>query len=293
MTSAIEHASILSLLPKLESLGFETVVIGATATGEVDLQEFLNAVDANTAVASLQWVNNETGVIQPVGEVFKKCQQVGAAFHTDASQAVGKLPISFADEGFDYLTFTGHKIHAPKGVGALVCRKNPTSAPLLAGGTQEFGVRPGTENVPGIVGLSAAVMLRQERFDRITADTANLRDRFEQAIRSADVDLQVNGEGGQRVGNTTNIMFPGVDGAAMVNNLDLRGIECSQSSACTHARPEPSHVLTAMGLSEEDAYSSIRFSFSELNTEEEVEIAAKAINEIYQQLKSKTLALVG
>ena len=256
------------------------------------MPELFEAIDTKTAVVSLQWVNNETGIVQPIDEVAKRCREVGALFHTDACQAVGKLLIGFNDAGFDFFTMTGHKIHGPKGIGALICRKLPAKSPFLAGGTQEFGVRPGTENIPGILGFGQAAKLRRQRFEQVADYVTTLRDRFEQTIMSSTPDITVNARGSTRVGNTTNLLFPGVEGAALVNNLDLQGVECSQSSACTHARPEPSHVLIAMGLSEEDAYASIRFGLSELNTEEEMDIAAGVIIKSYRQLRSKTLAMV-
>ena len=293
VTSGIEHASVLSMLPKLERSGIEIVTVGSDSSGRVRLDEFLAAIDERTAAVSLQWANNETGVVQPVAEVAARCREMGVFFHTDGCQAVGKLAETFSDIDFDAFTLTAHKFHGPKGVGAVALRKPPNSSPILSGGDQEFGVRPGTENVAGIVGLGEAARLRLQRLNRVLPQMAGLRDRFECAITRELPEIRVNGGDSDRVGNATNLLFPGVHGAAMVNNLDLHGIECSQSSACTRARPEPSHVLTAMGLSEEEAYSSVRFSFSELNTEEETDTAIATIIEVYRTLRARTMALVG
>ena len=293
VTSAMEHASVLQMLPEIEGLGFEVIEIAADSTGMIRTDEFLSAIDDNTALVSLQWVNNETGVVQPVEEVAKKCREWGCLFHTDAAQAVGKIPVSFQRIGADLMTFTAHKIHGPLGAGALVSKIPSKKAPLLAGGTQERGVRPGTENTPAIIGFGEAARLRYERLDWVVEHCKRLRDRFESRVLEKIPEVQLNCAGATRIVNTTSFYFPDVEGEALVNNLDVNGVECSQTSACTHARPEPSHVLTAMGFSEEKAYSSVRFGFSELNTMEEAEFAADVVVEAFQRLQSIQKILVG
>lgn len=292
VTSAIEHASVLSMIPQIEEHGVECIDVSAESSGQVDLNRLLEAIDEKTIAVSLQWVNNETGVVQPIKEVAAKCKAVGCAFHIDAAQAIGRLPSDFVASGADYLTFTGHKIHAPKGVGVLICRNPRSQHSLLAGGGQEFGFRPGTENTPGLAGLEVAARLRLEKLGEVAAQMRSMRDIFEDAILRHHPNVQINGDPGLRCSNTSNLLFPAIDGAALVNRLDLQGIECSQSSACTHARPEPSHVLRAMGLSEEEAYSSIRFSFSELNTLKEAKMAADTVATAYSDLRHATLKLV-
>ena len=293
ITSQIEHASIDSLIPKLEEQGVSVVTVKPDATGQVTVDGVLSHIDEETSVVSIQWANNETGVVQPVKEIGEQCHQLGVFFHSDASQFAGKGAISFSNSFIDALTLTAHKFHGPKGVGAAVLKEHPQSSIIFSGGGQEMGIRPGTENIPGIVGFGTAAKLRLKRLGAVCAHMELLRDQFERQIQEALPDVQINGGGARRVPNTSNILFPGVEGAILVDKLDRVGIECSQTSACTQSRPEPSHVLTAMGLSEEGAYSSIRFSFSELNRAEEVSVAVGEIRKAYKELKEITLELVG
>lgn len=293
ITTEIEHASIQSLLPKLEEKGVSVVTLKPDVNGQIKFKEIVSFIDEETSVVSLQWANNETGVLQPVNEVARHCKQLGVFFHTDASQFVGKGRMNFSESSIDALTLTGHKFHGPKGIGAVVFKKCPKSSIMLFGGSQEMGVRPGTENVQGIIGMGTASESRRERLNEVCLYLQSLRDRFEKRLCHELPDIQINGVSAERVPNTSNVLFPRIDGAILVHRLDMEGIECSQTSACTQARPEPSHVLTAMGLSEEEAYSSVRFSFSELNNAEELDLAVKTIAKIYKELVKKTLELVG
>lgn len=293
VSTSIEHASVMAMFPCLEELGYQVVVVDALRSGLVDIDSLCDEIDEGAALVSLQWVNNETGVIQDIAAVSSACRAAGSLLHLDAAQAVGKMPVDFSELGADFITFTAHKLHGPKGVGAVVSRMFGGSPVLLRGGTQEFGLRPGTENVTGIVGFGEACRLRESRLPEVTKHTMRLRKSFEGELREIIPELEINGGGAPRIGNTSNILFPGVDGRAIVNQLDLLGVECSQSSACTQARPEPSHVLTAMGLSEDEAYASIRFSFSELNNQDEVRDAVAAICTIYERIKKASVMLAG
>ena len=291
VTSAIEHASVLSMIPSLAARGIEVVEVESDRDGRIKIEQVYDALNERTALVSLQWVNNETGVVQPIEGLVERCRQVGCLFHVDAAQALGKLPVNLGELGADFMTFTAHKIHGPKGVGALVYDGAAVDSPQIFGGTQEAGIRPGTQNMPGICGFGHAAKLRLERLDSVEAHCRRLRDAFEEIVGERCKEMKINGGDAPRVSNTTNMMFEGVDGIALVNRLHTWGIECSQSSACTQARPEPSHVLTAMGLNEEEAYASIRFSFSELNSDCDVERAAKVLNDQYKSLREATIAL--
>jgi cysteine desulfurase len=286
VTSAVEHSSVLRTVDCLEQQGVEVVRLPVDSVGLVKMDDLSAAVTSDTALVSIQWVNNETGVQQPIEEIQAHCQRSGVLFHSDAAQAVGKVSVDLQRTPVDFLSLTAHKFHGPQGVGALICRRPRSVIPQLHGGSQEFGLRAGTENVPGIVGAGAAAELRFRQFLAVTAKLQSLRDRFETKVLASVPDVHVNGSVSSRVCNTTNLCFEGVDGDALVARLDQQGVQCSQSSACTSQRPEPSYVLRAMGLSEEQAWSSLRFSFSELNTEAEVDSAVEVLVKLVRQLRN-------
>jgi len=287
ITTAIEHSSVLKLVSRLaETEGVEVVYAPLSSSGQVDLETIAQLIDEGTALVSLQWVNNETGVVQPVEEVARLCREQGALFHTDAAQAVGKVAVDFSRVSADYLTLTGHKFHGPQGIGALVAGEDAHVLKLFYGGGQEGGKRPGTENVPGIVGLGKAAELRAHRLPEVLKHLARLRERFENGISERLEEVEVNGDPEQRIGNTANLLFRGIEGQALMARLDQADIFCSQSSACTNSRPEPSYVLRAMGRTEDEAYASVRFSFSELNTEAEVDQAVDTITDIVESLRA-------
>ena len=294
LTTEIEHSSVLKACEALESSDAHVRYLPVDADGIVDLEALDEALHTTPGphLVSVQWVNNETGVIQPIERIGELCaKKEGAFFHTDAAQAVGKLPVDVSALPIDFLTFTGHKLHGPQGTGALYARDPKYLYPRLFGGDQEGGRRAGTENVPGFVGLGKAAALRLERFDAVAAHCAALRDAFERKLFAAIDGLRINGNPDHRVPNTTDLLFPEVDGQALLLRLDQAGIRCSQSSACTNQRPEPSYVLRAMGLSEDEAYASIRFSFSEQNTHEEIDRAVATITELHSELSELTAAL--
>ncbi len=286
VTTSIEHSSILRCAAALETLGIPVTILPVGRTGQVDVADVTHAIDESVALVSVQWVNNETGVIQPVEEIARLCREKEIPFHTDAAQALGKLSIEGSEVAADFLTVTAHKLHGPQGVGAVCARNLRDLQPIGFGGNQERGVRPGTENVPGIVGFGAAADHRAKSFDDYSQSVGALRDAFESNLMSKMDGIRINGASDHRVANSSNLLFDGVDGQALVAQLDQVGIRCSQSSACTNQRPEPSYVLRAMGLSEEEAYSSLRFSFSETNTKEEVDYAVGSIVKICNQQRS-------
>jgi len=285
VTTTVEHSSIVKMNDYLSARGVEVVSVPVDRCGQLVWEALDEAVTPDTDLVSVQWVNNETGAILPIERVARLCQYRGVLFHTDAAQAVGKLLVSVTELPVDFLTFTAHKFHGPQGVGALYVRSSKGLLPLLWGGPQEGGLRPGTENVPGIIGMGTAAQLRLDRFKDVKGLMASLRDHFEQSVIERVLDVEINGDPDMRVCNTTNLLFRDVDGQALVARLDQEGIRCSQSSACTNQRPVPSYVLLAMGLSESEAYASIRFSFSEFNTVEDVDDAVAHLARLCEQLR--------
>ncbi len=285
VTSQIEHSSVLSTCRWLETQGVTVVYAPVHSNGTVDVEFIEDALKSSPALLCIQWVNNETGVIQPISELTALCERYGATFHCDATQALGKLTFDRRVSPADFLTVSAHKIHGPAGIGAVVARDASQLQPIIHGGDQEQGLRAGTENILGIVGFGTAAEHRQQKFSTILGHMRTVRDRFELRLRELTSDVTVNGASSTRVVNTSNMMFAPLDGAALVAQLDGRDIYCSQSSACTNSRPEPSYVLRAMGHTEDQAYSSVRFSFSELNSIAEVDSATAAIANICERLR--------
>ena len=277
VTTDVEHSSIKQVAENKLGVAAKTVHLPVDSSGVIELTRLEEACTESPSLVSTHWVNNETGVVQPVAEISNICSRFNCLFHVDASQAVGKIPVRFADSGIDFMTITAHKFHGPQGVGAICCRDARMLKPFLYGGGQENDLRPGTENLPGIAGFGKAAELRRDNLVQIVAKLKQLRDHFERLVFESIPSVYSNGGKAERVCNTSNLRFEGVDGQALVAQLDAEGIRCSQSSACTAQIPEPSYVLRAMGLSEEEAYSSVRFSFSELNTIEEVEKAVEIL----------------
>jgi cysteine desulfurase len=286
ITTTIEHHAVLhaaeSLARRNGAHNVEVTFLPSTPQGIIEPAVLQAALRPNTRLVSIMFANNETGVIQPIAELSAIAHAAGALFHTDAVQASGKLPLDLSANGplkdVDLLTLSGHKIYAPKGVGALFVRRNVRLAPMFHGGTHERQRRAGTENVAGIVGLGkaaelAAAWLTSDGPGKLTA----LRDRFEQAILAQIDETGVNGDGAARVSNTSNLYFNHLEAEALVIALDLKGLSVSGGSACQSGAAEPSHVLTAMGLTPARARASIRFSLSRLTTDEEVDEALKLI----------------
>jgi cysteine desulfurase len=298
ITSTIEHHAVLNSCKHLaesrgkysETLGCEVTYIPVDGRGLIDPADVKRAIRPNTKLITLILANNESGAVQPVAEIGKIAAEADIYFHTDAVQASGKIPIDVNQIGCDLLTISGHKIHAPQGVGALYIRKGTRLAPMLHGGSHERSRRAGTENVPGIVGLGKAADLARTGFeggDDLQMDhqkMAAARDRLERELLEIDA-TGLNGEGAPRVPNTTNIYFDGIEGEALVIALDLKGLAVSTGAACSSGAIEPSHVLTAMGLSRERAKASIRFSLGKQNTAEDVDFALSLIPETVGRLR--------
>ena len=283
--STVEHSSVAANAALLGRHGYVVREIPVAASGRVDLTRLAAMVTGRTALVSVQSVNNETGVVQPVDEVAEISHGVGALYHCDAAQALGKIPIAVdGRHGPDLLSVTAHKINGPTGCGALYARDPPLLQPLVGGGDQEQGLRGGTENLLGAVGFGAAAAERMRDMTAVTVLLTSCRDTFEQSVLEAEPSVTVNGDPSYRVANTCNLRFPDIDGTMLIAALDDRDLYCSQGSACTTARPTPSHVLTAMGLSETDAYASLRFSFGVLNTQEEAKRAAQCVVHTYREL---------
>jgi cysteine desulfurase len=274
ITSTIEHHAVLNSCKHLAEEGIEVTSLPVDDRGLIDPDDLRRALRPNTKLVTIMFANNETGVIQSVEEIGKICAETEVYFHTDAVQAAGKVPIRVKEVGCDLLSISGHKMHAPQGVGALYVRKGTTLEPMLYGGSHERSRRAGTENVPGIVGLGKAAELAIAGFKNgETARMAELRDRLESSILQNVESAGVNGEGAPRVPNTSNIYFDYIEGEGLIIALDLKGLAVSTGAACSSGAIEPSHVLTAMGLRPDRARASIRFSLGKQNTAEEVEFA--------------------
>ena len=287
ITSAVEHPAVLQPCKRLEERGHTVVRIGVHGNGTLRMDEYAAALALpGPKLVTLMWANNETGVLFPIVECARMAKAVGAVFHTDATQAVGKVPISVRNSDIDLLTFSGHKIHAPKGIGVLYIRRGTPIRPFLLGGHQEQSRRAGTENVPYIVGLGKAVELAGSEFrsgelDRIRA----LRDRL-QAGLSEIPDTVVNGSLEFRLPNTLNVSFPYIEGEAILYHLSDAGICASSGSACTSGSLEPSHVLRAMKVPFTSLHGSVRFSFSRYNTDEDVQQVLSVMPGIVRTLRA-------
>jgi len=283
--SQIEHPAILNTAKDLERSGVAVAVIPVDAHGRLDMDFAKEEIDENTALVSVMWANNEIGNILPVRELAEMAHAKGALFHTDAVQAVGKVPINLAADGIDFLSLSGHKLHAPKGVGALYVRRGIRFHPFVIGGHQENGRRAGTENVASLVGLGAAAELAKANMEKENTFVRSLRDTLEQGVVATIKDVRVNGDVANRLPNTTNISFEYIEGESILMLLDQFGICASSGSACTTGSLEPSHVLRAMNLPYTAAHGAIRFSFSRYNTMEEVQFTLEKLPPIIARLR--------
>ena len=249
------------------------------------------ALEHGVAIVSVMWVNNEVGTVQPVADLATRCREAGVLFHSDAVQAFGKLPVSIHDSGCTLLTLSGHKIGAPKGVGALIVRDRKAVEAIIHGGGQQFGIRPGTENVPGIVGLGVAARLAAEEQQSLAARLDELRNELERRLVAIVPDALINGWQGARAPHISNVSIPGTDSEALLMHLDLAGIACSSGSACSTGAVEPSHVLTAMGVPRELGVAALRFSFGKDSTLEDVEAVSAALPRIVEKVRSLSTVL--
>jgi len=286
ITTQVEHPAVLNVCKQLEAQGYTVTYLSVNSQGQLDLDELEASLTGNTALVTIMYANNETGTVFPIEQVGLRVKQSGAIFHVDAVQAVGKIPMNMKTSTIDMLTLSGHKIHAPKGIGALYVRRGVRFRPLLIGGHQERGRRAGTENVPGIIALGKAAELELLHLEEATARERKLRDRLEQTLLAKIPDCEVNGDVTQRLPNTTNIGFKYIEGEAILLSLNKYGICASSGSACTSGSLEPSHVLRAMGLPYTTLHGSIRFSLSRYTTEAEIDRVIEVMPDIVQRLRA-------
>lgn len=286
VTTKVEHSAIVKHAEKLARKGYEIRWIKVDDQGRIDPDEVRKAVSDETAILSIMKANNETGVLFPVEELAAIAEKEGALFHTDAVQAVGKLPIDVKAAPIHLLSLSGHKLHCPKGIAALYVHPRIKFQGMLIGGGQEEGRRGGTENVASIIALGKAAELANQHLQQASHRMAAMRDRFESIITERLTGVKINGGEAERLPNTTNMIFDGIDGEGLLILLDQEGVCASAGSACTTGSLTPSHVLTAMGLTTEQARSSLRFSFSRLNRDEEAEEAAGIVVRAVEKMRA-------
>lgn len=284
ITSAVEHSATIKLCEHLARRGYEITWLQVDELGRLDIERLESAIRADTALVTLLWANNETGVLFPIQEIARLTSARKVALHVDAVQGIGKLPLNVGELGVQFLSVSGHKLHCPKGIGALYIHKRTRFTPWLRG-SQESARRGGTQNVSSIVAMGKAAEIAAALLSANLGKTKGLRDRFERSVLKSVAGADVNGEREHRLPNTTNIAFDGIESEGALMLLDERGICCSAGSACTSGSVHPSHVLKAMGFSTHRARSSLRFSFGRFNTEEEVDIASAVVPEVIDKLR--------
>lgn len=275
--TTVEHAAVRESARAVDRFGGKAIHLPVDARGQLERETLQRALEDGVAVVSAMWVNNETGIIQDIPAVASACAEAGTLFHTDAVQAVGKIPCSLADGAVSLLAISGHKMGAPQGVGALIVRDRRALAAIVHGGGQQFGLRSGTENVAGIVGLGCAVQLAVAEVDETADQLGRLRDRFERGVAEAVPDARVIGADAPRAPHISNVVIPGIDSEAMLMHLDLAGVACASGSACHTGAATPSEVLLALGVAPELASRSLRFSFYKQNGRDDVDRALEIL----------------
>ncbi len=285
ISSAIEHHAVLHTLEKLKKQGYEITLLGAHENGIVRVDELAAVIRPDTALVTVMYANNEIGSVQPIAQIGKLCREQGVLFHTDAVQAAGHLHINAAKENIDMLSLSAHKFHGPKGIGVLYARKGIALTSLIEGGAQERGKRAGTENIPAIMGMAAALKEAVSKIDENTAKLTALRNRLIQGLLEIPYTV-LNGDPVNRLPGNANVCFEGIEGESLLLFLDSKGICASSGSACTSGSLDPSHVLLAIGRPHEIAHGSLRLSLSEENTGDEVEYMIKNISEAVAYLRS-------
>ncbi len=286
VTTAVEHPAVLQPCRRLKAQGHEVVELGVDGVGQIDLGELREALKGTkNALVSAMWANNETGTLFPVEEIAGICREFGATFHTDAVQVAGKIPVDVRKVPVDLLSMSGHKFHAPKGIGILYVRKGARFKPFMLGGHQEAGRRAGTENVPYIVGLAEACRLAREGMAAESAKIAEMRDRLEAGLLAACPDTLVNGDRAHRLANTLNLSFKYIEGEAIAYHLSDLGICISTGSACASGSLDPSHVIRAMGVPFVAVHGSVRFSLSRYNTMADVDYALANVPPVIKRLR--------
>ena len=285
VTTQVEHPAVLGLCQHLEKKGYRVTWLGVDQDGMLDLDELRDSVTSDTALVSVMYANNETGVIFPIEQIGEIVRAEGAPFHVDAVQAVGKLPVMVKNSPIDLLTISAHKFHGPKGVGALYVRRGITFSPFVIGGHQERNRRAGTENVAGVVGMGTAARVALKHLDDDVARVSTLRDQLQDSLLGSCPSARVNGDKAKRLPNTLNISFRYLEGESILVLLDQHGICASTGSACTSGSSEPSHVLRAMGIPPDWVQGAVRFSLSRLNTEDEVRCVNEKVPSIVKRLE--------
>lgn len=286
VTSEIEHPAVLDPCADLARQGYEITYMPVTADGVVEPEAIREALTDETILVSIMHANNETGVIQPIADIAALAHERGILMHTDAVQTFGKMSLNIDQLGVDFLSFSGHKLYAPKGIGGCYMRAEVPLQPLLFGGHQERGRRSGTENVPGIVALGKACDIAQQDMPQEWARQARLQQEFEGGLRERMADFRVQGEGVARLPNTTNVAIAGVEGEALLMALDLQGIAVATGSACSSGSLEASHVLQAMAVPEGYVHGALRFSFGRLTTEEDIDYVLRVMPDIVRRTRS-------
>ncbi len=286
ITTQVEHACVMNVCKLLEKQGYTVTYLSVNRKGQIDLAELEAALTGNTALVTTMYANNETGTIFPIEEIGSLAKSYGAIFHVDAVQAVGKIPLNLKNSTIDLLTLSGHKLHAPKGIGALYVRRGFRFRPFMLGGHQERGRRAGTENVASIIGLGKAAELELTHLPQAVKQEKQLRDRLEKFLLTNIADCEVNGDPKNRLPNTTNIGFKYIEGEAILLSLDRYGVCASSGSACTSGSLEPSHVLRAMGLPYTILHGSIRFSLSRYTTDAEIDRVLEIMPGIIDRLRA-------
>jgi cysteine desulfurase len=288
---ATEHKAALAAAHAVKHLGGEEIILPVSGSGQVENGALDKALQTGVAIVSVMWVNNEVGTVQPVAAIAARCREAGVLFHSDAVQAFGKVPVSLHDVNCTLLTISGHKIGAPKGVGALIVRDRKAVEAIIHGGGQQFGIRPGTENVPGIVGLGVAARLAAEEQRALATRLRELRDELERRLLAIVPDAVIHGWQGERAPHISNASIPGTDSEALLMHLDLAGIACSSGSACSTGAVEPSHVLTAMGVPRDLGVAALRFSFGKDSGGDDVEAVSVALPKIVEKVRSLSAVL--
>ncbi|HEX9345786.1 MAG TPA: cysteine desulfurase NifS [Candidatus Acidoferrum sp.] len=285
ITTAIEHEAVLNACQALEKEGVRVTYLSTDREGQIDLEELRRAIRPETVLITIMHANNELGTVQPLEEIGRIAAEADVYFHTDAVQSAGKIPIDVNAFRLDLLSLSGHKIYAPKGIGALYVRGGTRLRQLLYGGHHQRGFRPGTENVAGIVGLGKAAEISRNSLAEDAQRVSALRDKLQQGLLHRVPQSRVNGGAAPRTPNTTNLVFPGVEGEALLIALDLKGLACSTGAACSSGAVEPSHVLTAIGLPPEEARASLRFSLGRHTTSAEIDFALNVVPAAVAQLR--------
>ncbi|BDZ71224.1 cysteine desulfurase NifS [Methanobacterium petrolearium] len=286
ITSAIEHPAVEETCKYLEKNGYRVTYLPVGKEGIVKLADIQEAITDETILITIMHANNEIGTIQPIAEIGKLAKEKGIIFHTDAVQSIGKIKVNVDELNVDLLSISAHKLYGPKGIGALYIRKGVRIDPLLHGGGHERGIRPGTENIAGIVGLGKACQIAEENLDSNIKYITSLRDRLIEGVLDSIEASYLNGHRTKRLPNNANFRFSSIEGESLVLQLDAKGIDASTGSACSSKKLEPSHVLMAIGLEEVDAHGSLRISLGQENTEKDIDYAIGAINEVVERLRS-------